>query len=191
MDASSSSRPVGENQVSSVSQPPAPTQEELVSEEELNIDASSAADGTDLEVPVEFSNDPTEHSYDIGAINDMLLPTNDKVEDVGGASLVEINGFRWHSGRLQLRFLMSTNETQWIDFRDAKIDFPQQTAKYILAHYKPRSSRDDSDRTLSWAKRTLRNLRRAYRRISRLYDVFLDDDDNVYKVRCAVRAKKK
>ena len=66
-----------------------------------------------------------------------------------------------------------------------------QSANYIVTHYKPRSSRVGSDRVLSWAKRTLRNLRRASRRIARLYDFFLDDNDCVYKVRRAIRAKKK
>jgi hypothetical protein len=87
---------------------------------------------------------------------------------------------------------MSTDKTQWIDFRDAKIDFPRQTAQYIVAHYKPRSSnRIGTDRVLSWANRTLRNIRRACRRIARLYDFFLDDDDNICKLCRAVHAKKK
>ena len=162
----------------------------LITEEELDVDASPTADGTDLEEPIEFSLDPSEHIDDVSAINDDLNPqSNDS--DIGGASLVEINGFRWQQGRLQLRLLMSTDETQWIDFRDAKIDFPRQTAQYIVDHYSPRSSRSGGDRVQSWANRTLRNLRRAQRRITRLYDFFLDNDDNIRKVRRAVRAKKK
>jgi len=159
-------------------------------EAELADDASNTADGTDLEEPVEFSPDPSEQIDDTCAINDDLNPA-DKVMSVGGASLVEITGYRWYSSRLQLHFLMSTDESQWIDFRDAKIDFPQQTARYISEQYKPRSSRNGSDRVLSWANRTLRNIRRATRRIVRLYDFFLDDNDNIRKVRRAVRAKKK
>ena len=76
----------------------------------MTIDASPTADGTDLKNPVEFSQDPSEHSDDICAINDELIPTTDKVKDVGGASLIEINGFRWHMSRLQLCFLMSTDK---------------------------------------------------------------------------------
>ena len=189
--SSSHSHLPGVNQFPSKS-PTLQSDTDLFLEEELAIDASPTADGIDLENPIEFSQDPSEHSDDVCVINDELLPTTDKGYDVGGASLVEINGFRWHMSRLQLRFLMSTDETQWIDFRDAKIDFPRQTAQYIVTHYKPRSSnRIGTDRVLSWANRTLRNIRRACRRIARLYDFFLDDDDNIYKLRRAVRAKKK
>eukprot|EP00557_Chaetoceros_sp_GSL56_P014026 CAMPEP_0176478512 /NCGR_PEP_ID=MMETSP0200_2-20121128/1227_1 /TAXON_ID=947934 /ORGANISM="Chaetoceros sp., Strain GSL56" /LENGTH=1865 /DNA_ID=CAMNT_0017874457 /DNA_START=317 /DNA_END=5915 /DNA_ORIENTATION=+ len=181
---------VGVNQFTSSSDPHSCLQNSTVLDEEIGDDASITADGTDLEEPVELSPDTSEQIDDTCAINDDLNPT-DKVTSVGGASLVEITGYRWNSGRLQLRFLMSTDESQWIDFRDAKIDFPRQTATYISEQYKPRSSRNGSDRVLSWANRTMRNIRRATRRIVRLYDFFLDDDDNIRKVRRAVRAKKK
>ena len=44
---------------------------------------------------------------------------------------------------------------------------------------------------LSWAKNALRNIQRAARRLVRLYDFVLDDDDNIRLVRRTVRAKKK
>ena len=82
----------GDNQFPSVS-PTLHSNKDMLLEEELTIDASPKADGTDLENPVEFSQDPPEHSDDICAINDELIPTTDKVKDVGGALLIEINGF--------------------------------------------------------------------------------------------------
>lgn len=178
------------NQFTSSSVPNPNLQTLDLMDKDMADDASNTADGTDLEEPVEFSTLPPEQIDDTCAINDDLNPI-DKPTLIGGASLVEITGYRWNSGRLQLRFLMSTDESQWVDFRDAKIDFPQQTATYISNQYKPRSSRNGSDRVLSWANRTLRNIRRAVRRIVQLYDFFLDDDDNIRKVRRAVRAKKK
>ena len=86
---------------------------------------------------------------------------------------------------------MDTDESQWIDFRDTKLDYPRQTATYISSNYKSRSSKPGNDSVLSWANRTFKNLRRAARRVARLYDFFLDDNDNVKTIRRAVRAKKK
>jgi hypothetical protein len=161
-----------------------------IPEEQSIAEDASAADDTDLEEQVELFPDPTERSEDICAINDDLNAA-DKVQSVGGASLVDVNGFRWNNGGLQLRFHMDTDESQWIDFRDAKIDYPRQTATYISSNYKSRSSRPGTDRVLSWANRTLRNLKRAIRRVVHLYDFFLNDNDDVKLVRRAVRAKKK
>jgi hypothetical protein len=93
-----------------------------IPEEQSIAEDASAADDTDLEEQVELFPDPTERSEDICAINDDLNAA-DKVQSVGGASLVEINGFRWKNCGLQLRFHMDTDESQWIDFRDAKIDY--------------------------------------------------------------------
>lgn len=105
--------------------------------------------------------------------------------------MVAINGHRFKDGRLQLRLIMDSEETQWNDFRDVKEDHPRRCAIYIVDHYKPRSGREGRDRVLSWAKKTLRDCERAVRRMVRLYDFVLDDDDNIRRVRRAVRAKKK
>jgi hypothetical protein len=47
------------------------------------------------------------------------------------------------------------------------------------------------DRTLQWAKKTLRDIKRAARRISRLYEFHLDENDEVYTARRAGNKKKK
>jgi len=47
------------------------------------------------------------------------------------------------------------------------------------------------DRVLSWAEMTLRDCERAVRRMVRLHEFVLDDDDNICRVHRVVRAKKK
>ena len=121
-------------------------------------------------------------------INNELDPSRD---DNLGSSLVAFNGQRWMNSKLQLRALMPTGDTQWVDFRDAKEDYPRKTATYIVEHYKSRSKKEGRDRILSWAKTVLRKYERAVRRVARLYDFVLDDHDNIRRVRRAVRAKKK
>ena len=66
------------------------------------------------------------------------------------------------------------------------------TARYIVENNVTRSTRHGADRTLQWAKKTVRDIRRAIRRIGYLYDHHLDGNDNVYHVRRAgVNAKKR
>ena len=52
-------------------------------------------------------------------------------------------------------------------------------------------SKRGGDRVLQWAKKVERDMDRAVRRIVRLYDLFLDDNDNVRYVRRSIRGKKK
>ncbi len=105
--------------------------------------------------------------------------------------VVGINGHRFKEGRLQLRLQYVSDETQWVDFRDVKEDHPRKTATYIVDNYQSRSKKEGRDRALSWAKKTLRDCERAVRRIARLYDFVLDDDDNIRRVRRVVRSNKK
>jgi len=102
--------------------------------------------------------------------------------------MICINGYRYKDGRLQLRLLMDSEETQWIDFRYVKEDYPR---RYVVDNFKSRSGRKGRDRLLSWAKKTLRDCERVVKRMVRLYDLVLDDDDNIRRVRRAVRAKQK
>ena len=149
-------------------------------------DGASTADGSNLE---EHSSDGDKNISNITEVNDELLSV-EKNKTI--SSLVCINGYRWVHGLLQLRLQMNTEEPQWVDFRDARTDYPRQTAQYLVNNYKSRSRNEGKDRALSWAKKTLRDLDRAVRRVARLYDFFLDDDDNIRKIRRQkVRAKKK
>ena len=72
-----------------------------------------------------------------------------------------------------------------------KVDHPYMTAAYIVKNNVSRSAREGKDRILQWAKKTTRDIERAIRRIGRLYDHHLDENDNVYNVRRAGVNKKK
>jgi hypothetical protein len=61
-----------------------------------------------------------------------------------------------------------------------KKDHPRLTAQYIVDKNMTRSQQ--SDRNLQWAKHTLCNLQRAVHHVARLYNFFLDDNDEVYRV---------
>ena len=54
------------------------------------------------------------------------------------------------------------------------------TATYIIDNNVNRSKRNN--RSLAWAKKTIRDKNRATRRISRIYDYFLDNNEEIFKV---------
>eukprot|EP00957_Ditylum_brightwellii_P009268 701074-Ditylum_brightwellii.AAC.1 len=70
---------------------------------------------------------------------------------------------------------------QWVDFQDAKEDHPSKMAQYIANYYTPRSRREGMDCVCFWAKKNLRDLDRAVRRVAKLYDFYLDDKEHVRK----------
>ena len=74
-------------------------------------------------------------------------------------------------------------DTQWVDFRDSKEDYPRKTTQYIVNHYKSRLRNEGKDQTISWAKNVLRGYARAVCRMARLYDFVLDDNDTVCHAR--------
>ena len=69
-------------------------------------------------------------------------------------------------------------------------DCPKIVAQYIADNQVTRSKRG-GDRTLQWAKKVVRDMNPAIRRITRLYDFFLDDDDTIRYVRRIQKRKKK
>jgi hypothetical protein len=105
---------------------------------------------------------------------------NNSNSGIGRAHVTRIIGHNWFKGRLKLKVEWDSEQTAWEDLRDPKEDHPRITASYILKENVSRSKR--SDRTQSWAKKVVGHLRRSVRRISRLYDYFLDNHDEVYKV---------
>eukprot|EP00957_Ditylum_brightwellii_P026905 2033849-Ditylum_brightwellii.AAC.1 len=63
---------------------------------------------------------------------DQATETNDEVlpyviVEHKGLSLVTINGYHWKEDRLQLCYLLDSEETQWMEFQDTKIDHPCKT----------------------------------------------------------------
>jgi hypothetical protein len=63
------------------------------------------------------------------------------------------------------------------------------TAQYIVDNNVTRSKRVDWN--VRWRKKTLRDISRAVRRIAKIYDVFLDEHDEVYTVRILQNKTKK
>ena len=57
-------------------------------------------------------------------------------------------------------------------------DCTKLTVDYIVDNNVSRSRRG-RDPTLKWAKKVQRDFARAIRCLTRLYDYFLDDDDNI------------
>ena len=152
-------------------------------EKELKV-CEPQKDGVVLGVDSDYESDIEQ----VDSVNNELLPNEN---EYNFTRPIEINGYRWKDGCLQLRFLFSSEDIQWVSIRDAKMDYPQQTATFIRDHYKSRSNNGQRDRICSWAKKVLRDIDRAVKRITRLYDFYLDDNDSIRTVRKAVRAKKK
>jgi hypothetical protein len=98
-------------------------------------------------------------------------------------------GHNWFEGRLKLEVEWDSEQTTWEDLGALKEDHPRMMAGYILKENVSRSKR--SDQMQSWAKKVVCDLRRWARRISRLYDYFLDNNDKVYKVKQIMNQKKK
>eukprot|EP00957_Ditylum_brightwellii_P211906 15366746-Ditylum_brightwellii.AAC.2 len=99
--------------------------------------------------PVPLDTDKEEEIQQVTEMND-ILPT-DIVDRGGEPSLVEITGYRWKEGRLQMKYPLSTEETQWVDIQNAKTDHPQQAAQYIVDNYKSQSRNQDLE--LYWKVR--------------------------------------
>jgi hypothetical protein len=154
---------------------PKRSREETDDEDEgitLNIDPFEASE------PIEMTTE----------IND-FLPHTPNVSEVGGARIVGIKGHSWFAGQLKLEVSWSTEEQSWETLADLKADHPKLTANYLIDNNVTRSKR--SDRNLQWAKKTIRDLDRAVRRIARLYHTYLDEEDDVYTVRRVLRRNKK
>ena len=96
--------------------------------------------------------------------NDLSDETADK--EIGGARVVSISKHNWFAGQLKFEVKWSTEEATWETFRDLKEDHPRMLARYIVDNNVTRSSR--SDRNLQWAKKALRDMDRAVRRVARL-----------------------
>jgi hypothetical protein len=77
----------------------------------------------------------------------------------------------------------------WEELKDLKEDQPRLMENYIVEHNVTRSTRND--RTMTWAKKVIRDLKRTSRWISRLYNTFVDENDEVYQVRRIQNRKKK
>ena len=105
--------------------------------------------------------------------------------------LTNIIDNRWKEGTLTLKFQWDNEDTTWETLRDLKEDHPRLVASYLIAHDCSRRKKGYRDVNLSWAKKTLQDYNRAIRRITRLYDFYLDENNDVYSIRRAVINKGK
>ena len=80
---------------------------------------------------------------------------------------------------LALKVQRSSGDTTWEKFRDLKQDYPRKTAQYMVHNNVTRKKSRGGDRDLQWAKKVLRDLERAVRRLNRLYDFSLDEDGDI------------
>ena len=74
------------------------------------------------------------------------------------------------------------NTSSWEHLKDMREDYPRMNALYIVWNKVSRSKRG-SYRVLQWAKKVVRDLDRSVRRINRLYDLYLDEHDEVQMIR--------
>ena len=99
--------------------------------------------------------------------------------------IIDLIDHKWVEGTF--RVVWDTEQISFEEFKDLKNDYPRYLALYIINDKVSRSKRD---RNTAWAREILRDLDRAIRRLARLYYFFLDDNDNVVRVRRVQNRKK-
>ena len=122
-------------------------------------------------------------------INDELSRP-DESPTIGGTEVKKIISHEWKLGHPSFKVQWGNGDETWALLRDMRQDHPRMTAKYIVDNKVSRSKRG-GDRVLQWAKKVVRDMDRAIRRIVRLYDTYLDEDDNIRRVRRTVKGNKK
>ena len=122
-------------------------------------------------------------------VNDHLSRP-DEAEGIGGSNVQEIIGHDWRNGQVHFKVDWSSGDTSWEHLKDMREDYPKMTARYIVRNKVSRSKRG-GDRVLQWAKKVVRDLDRAVRRITHLYDLYLDDHDEVRMIRRVQKNSKK
>ena len=133
-----------------------------------------------------ISEDPIEM---IDEVNDHFSRP-DEMDGIGGSFVKDIVGHDWKLGLLTFKVEWSDNSTSWESLKEMKEDYPRITDQYIVRNKVSRSNRG-VDRVLQWAKKVVRDLDRAVRRITRLYDLYLDDHDEVKMIRRTHKNAKK
>ena len=139
--------------------------------------------------------EPTQHPEENEVI-DSVKEVNDhfsrpdEAEGIGGSCVEEIIGHDWRLGVVHFKVSWSGGNTTWEHLKDMREDYPRMTAQYIVGNKVSRSKRG-GDRVLQWAKKVVRDLDRTVRRVTKLYDIFLDDHDEVRMTRRVQKGSKK
>ena len=126
------------------------------------------------------------HIEMVEEVNDQFANPHEN-PSFGGSGVLGILSHAWRHGQLTLKVEWSSGDTTWEPFRDLKHDYPHQTANYIVTNNVTRK-KHRGDRDLQWAKKVVRDMQRALRRLDRLYDFSLGDDENIKYLR---RTRKK
>ena len=158
-------------------------QQDITPTDKLNTpDPSKDSDGeadTDLDKdhnPTTMEYDPLEDSSAVEMVDEINDEITDEPKTTPTETPTEIVGHKWKDGELRLKVRWPTEETTYERVRDSKLDYPRLTAKYIV---KNEVKRGDRDRNYSWATKTVRDLERAVRRLKRMYDLELNEQDAV------------
>ena len=154
---------------------------------------------SDDETSVESSTDETEMEFDPTADQsdiEMQEEVNNQLSGTLNGSTTEpttakIVGHKWKEGRLVLSILQDGMGVTEEELPNLKEDYPRITAEYIIKNVQSRSESDRPDRTLAWAKKTLRDMDRSIRRLCRLFDFEIDDNNRIVLVRRTGINKKK
>ena len=162
----------------------------IVTTDETNAEQPNPEKETDDESSVGSSSEDNDSIEMTEEVNDALSTLVEEQKSIGGSKVTQIIGHEWKFGNLYLRVSWDSDQQTLERFIDMKVDHPVMTAQYILNNQVSRSKRG-GHRDLEWAKKTLRDINRAIRRIRRLYDFSLDDNDNIKALRNNVRKKKK
>ena len=184
----------------SVQEEPSPSVAKLnVGEEEENIppvstpvqkinDSHNTNEKTSNSINIESQSTPD----DIGMVKEINNQFSNKKEDpsFGGSGVLGILAHDWRMGQLTLKVQWSSGDTTWEKFVDLKEDYPRKIAQYIVQNNVTRKKRG-VDRTLQWAKKVVRDMDRAARRLTRIYNFSLDADDNIRYQRRATKKKRR
>ena len=130
-----------------------------------------------------------DHIESIKEVNDHLSRP-DEAEGIGGSWVTEIIAHDWRLGQAHFKAQWNGGQTTWEHLKEMREDYPKMTAQYIVNNKVSRSKRG-GDRVLQWAKKVVRDMDRTVRRITRLYDLYLDDHDEVRMVRRVQKNSKK
>ena len=126
----------------------------------------------------------------IPGINDALSSGRKEVR-FSGAMLTNIIKDRWKEGKLTLKVQWDNGDTTRATLRDLKEDHPRLFAYYLIAHDCSRRKKGSRDINLIWAKKNLQDYDKTIHRITRLYDFYLDENNDVCSARRAVINKGK
>ena len=135
----------------------------------------------DINDNIPVLNDLQPSNIDIEAVDEV----NNKLDlhnNEDQSQLIAFNGQRQRNGGLQLCVLYSSDDTQQLDFKDTKEDFPRKTATFIIAYYKTRSRKEGRDRVLSQAKKIVCDYNWAMCRMVQLYNFVLNSNDSIQRV---------